>query len=165
MAVPSSGVARGRLFAPALRPRLRGLLQSGETVFVIRHRGSFLTKLVSWRFRRSRPKSIRHAACRRAVRRHLSRRGQWGPLSARQAAEKMFARQPRWVEALLTLRNIIGTYQKRNARTWTSAIGREADERRAPPFRPQMGDGLDRHPLAGLQQRLEIATATAVSRA
>jgi hypothetical protein len=56
----------------------------------------------------------------------------------------MFARQPRWVEALLTLRNIIGTYQKRNARTWTSAIGREADERRAPPFRPQMGDGLDR---------------------
>ena len=66
-----------------------------------------------------------HAACRRAVRRHLSRRGRWGPLSGRQAAEKMFARQPRWVEALLTLRNIIGTYPKRNARTWTSAIGKE----------------------------------------
>jgi hypothetical protein len=47
-----------------------------------------------------------------------------GPPSARQAAEKMFAREPRWVEALLTLRNAIGTYQKRNARTWTSAIGR-----------------------------------------
>jgi hypothetical protein len=28
-------------------------------------------------------------------------------LSARQAAEKIFARQPRWIEALLTLRNIM----------------------------------------------------------
>jgi hypothetical protein len=61
------------------------------------------------------------------------------PLVQDRPAEKIFPRQPRWVEALLTLRNIIGTYQKRNARTWTSAIGREADERRAPPFRPQMG--------------------------
>ena len=76
----------------------------------------------------------------------------------------MFARQPRWVEALLSLRNIIGTYQKLNARTWTSAIGREADERRALPFRPQMGDGLDRHPLAGLQQRLEIAKQPTANR-
>ncbi len=46
MAVPSSGVARGRLFAPALRPRLRGLLQSGETVLVIRHRGSFCSRVM-----------------------------------------------------------------------------------------------------------------------
>src|SRR5262245_41566321 len=36
MAIPSSGVARGRLFAPALQPGLRGLLQSCEAVFLIR---------------------------------------------------------------------------------------------------------------------------------
>ena len=78
-----------------------------------------------------------------------------GPLSARQAAEKMFAGQLRWVEALLTLRNIIGTYQKRNARAWTSAIGRSG--RASGTSLPSAREGLDRHPLAGLQQRLEIA--------